>query len=191
MLSPPMSLLAHRLPGRIQEREKYYTHSVRMENLNDCTNGYPRDLVLDPDDQSISQDALRCELWRCNLCRNCPVMNSHSPVVALGLQSNSDAQPVVTRNQAEMYCCKYVTKHGKRLGSRCALMDVVDDMEAKDSHAKDAFGESFEEAKLGGKMHKVFMAEIGEEMSQSELAHHANRSSLHHFLCPHLAQIPL
>ena len=111
-------------------------------------------------------------------------MNRHSPLVALGLQSNSDAQPVVTRNQAEMYCCKYVTKHGKRLGSRCALMDVVDDMEARDSHSKDAFGEIFEEAKLGGKMHKVFMAEVGEEMSQSELAHHANRSSLHHFLCP-------
>ena len=201
--------VVHPFLRRTEERHNYYNHSVRMENLHDfhypdplgppnpsqpcakllrgtqniwyCSNGYPRDLVLDPAEQSVSQDALRSDLWRANLRRNCPVMNSHIPVTGLGLQSNSDAQPVLTRHQAEMYCCKYCAKHTKRLGTRCALFDILDDMDARDTHAKEQYGDAFTESKLGAKMHKVFMAEIGEEMSQSEVAHHANRCSLHHF----------
>lgn len=80
-----------------------------------------------------------------------------------------------------MYCCKYCAKHTKRLGTRCALFDILDDMDARDTHAKEQYGDAFTESKLGAKMHKVFMAEIGEEMSQSEVAHHSNRCSLHHF----------
>ena len=36
-------------------------------------------------------------------------------------------------------------------------------------------GENWEDAKLGGQLHKAFMAEIGEEMCQAEVAHDANR----------------
>ena len=185
-----------------EERMEYYKRSVRTENMHDfhypdplgppnpsqpcakllkgtlnmyyCANGYPRDLVCEPCDQSVSQDAYRPDLWRCNSCRNCPLMNNHMPAVSLGTQSNTDAQPVLTRHQAEMYCCKYCSKHTKRLGTRCALYDIMDDMAAKDTHAQEQYGDTFEQTRLGGKLHKVFMAEIGEEMCQAEVAHHAN-----------------
>ena len=54
------------------------------------------------------------------------------------------------------------------------LFDVLDDMMTKDGNAKDKFGEEFVEAKLGSKLHRSFMGEIGEEMCQAEVAHHAN-----------------
>ena len=44
------------------------------------------------------------DLWRCHLSRNCCLMNSHMPVVSFGGQSNTDAQPIATKKQAEMYC---------------------------------------------------------------------------------------
>jgi hypothetical protein len=140
------------LSARSEERREYYERSMHTENMQDfhypdplgppnpsqpcakllkgtrnmwyCANGYPRDLVCEPCEQSVAQDALRPDLWRCNLRRNCPLMNSHSPVVGLALQSNSDAQLVLTRHQAEMYCSKYCSKHHKRLGTRCALYDI-------------------------------------------------------------------
>ena len=68
-----------------------------------CANGYPRDLVTEPCEQSVAQDALRSDLWRCNLCRNDRLVNNHMPVVSVALQSNNDAQPVATKHQAEMY----------------------------------------------------------------------------------------
>ena len=145
------------------------------ENMWYCANGYPKDLVCQPCDQSIGQDALRPELWRCNLLRNCRVMNSHMPVVSFGLQSNSDAQPIATKRQAEMYCCKYVTKYSKHVGAKNALYDIVDKLSLKDRAGRDQHGEEWQDAKLGGQIHKAFMAEIGEEMCQAEVAHHANR----------------
>ena len=45
----------------------------------------------------------------------------------------------------------------------------------KDQHDREKQGECWEEAKLGGQLHKAFMAEIGEEMIQAEVAHHAQR----------------
>jgi len=175
-----------------EERHEYYKRMVRAEQIHDyhypdplgppnptqpcakllkgtlnmwhCTNGFPRDMACEPCDQSIAQDAMRPDLWRCNMCRNCPLMNSHMPAVSVGAQSNSDAQPVLTRLQAEMYCCKYCSKHHKRLGTRCALYDIIDDMAAKDVHAQEQFGNGFEQSRLGSKLHKAFMAEIGEEM---------------------------
>ena len=102
-------------------------------------------------------------------------MNSHMPAATVGGQSNSDAQPVVTKHQSEMYCCKYCAKHSKQMGTRAALYDVMDDMERKDANAKEKFGETYEPSKLGAKIHRTFMAEIGEEMCQAEVAHHANK----------------
>ena len=186
-----------------EERHEYYKRAVRTEQMHDfhypdplgppnpsqpcakllkgtlnmwyCGNGYPRDVVCEPCDRSVAQDALRPDLWRCNLCRNCPVMNSHMPAATVGGQSNTDAQPVVTKHQAEMYCCKYCAKHSKQLGTRATLLDVLDDMERKDASAKEKFDNTFEPSKLGSKLHRTFMAEIGEEMCQSEVAHHANK----------------
>ena len=65
-------------------------------------------------DRSVSQDALRPDLWRVSLCRNCQVMNPHMPVPTFVMQSNTDGTPVATRHQAEMYCCKYCSKHSER-----------------------------------------------------------------------------
>ena len=48
-------------------------------------------------------------------------------------------------------------------------------MERKDTAAQDRFGSSYEESKLGGKLHRAFMAEVGVEMCQAEVAHHANK----------------
>ena len=62
-------------------------------------------------------------------------MNSHMPAVGVGTQANTDTQPVATKHQAEMYCGKYCGKHSKRLGARSVLLDVVDDMERKDTSA--------------------------------------------------------
>ena len=43
-------------------------------------------------------------------------MNPHIPLASVVLQSNTDATPVPTKHQAEMCCCKYCSKHGKRKG---------------------------------------------------------------------------
>ena len=184
-------------------RYAYYERAVRTEHLHDfhypdptgppnpaqpcaqllkgtlnmwyCGNGYPRELVCEPCDRSVAQDALRSDLWRVNLCRNCQVMNPHIPLVPFAIQSNSDGTPVATRHQAEMYCCKYCSKFTKGKGHKCALYEVIDDMERKDAMAQERFGQSYEESKLGGKLHRAFMAEVGVEMCQAEVAHHANR----------------
>jgi hypothetical protein len=184
-------------------RYAYYERAVRTEHLHDfhypdptgppnpaqpcaqllkgtlnmwyCGNGYPRELVSEPCDRSVAQDALRSDLWRVNLCRNCQVMNPHIPLVPFAIQSNSDGTPVATRHQAEMYCCKYCSKWTKGKGQKSALYEVIDDMERKDAMAQEKFGESYEESKLGGKLHRAFMAEVGVEMCQAEVAHHTNK----------------
>ena len=105
-----------------------------------------------------------------------PYENIHNmPLVPFAMQANSDGAPIVTRNQAENYCCKYCSKFTKGKGQKGGLYDVIDDMERKDAMARDRFGEGYEESKLGGKLHRVFMAEIGAEVCQAEVAHHANR----------------
>lgn len=101
-------------------------------------------------------------------------MNCHIPVVSFGGQSNSDAQPIATKRQAEMYCCKYCAKHHKNLGARIALYDIIDNMQQKDEAASSKWGSGTDTTKLSGQLHKAFMAEIGEEMCQAEVAHHAN-----------------
>ena len=50
-------------------------------------------------------------------------------------------------------------------------------MEKRDVYAKEEFGESYEQSKLGAKLRKAFMAEVGEEMRQAEVAHHASGRS--------------
>ena len=190
-------------------RMKYYERAVRTEHIHDyhypdplgppnpsqpcakllkgtlnmwyCSNGYPRDLVLEPQEQTVAQDALRPDLWRVNLCRNCQLTNPHMPLLAFAMQSNSDATPVATKHQSEMYCCKYCSKHGKRLGQRNVLFEVLDDMERKDQGAKEKYGDAFQESQLGTKLHRAFMAEVGEEVCQAEVAHHANKSP--EYLC--------
>ena len=107
--------------------------------------------------------------------RNDPLMNGHMPMATLVNQSNTDASGVLTRNQADMYLCKYCTKHLKRCGQRNVLHEVLDDMRRVDQKAQETTGEHFERRTLGSKMHRAFMAEVGEEMSQAEVAHHANR----------------
>ena len=164
-------------PESAHARFQYYKRAVRTEHLHDfhypdplgppnptqpcakllkgtlnmwyCGNGYPRDVVPKPSDQSIGQDALRPDLWRVNLLRNCQLMNPHIPIIPFVDQSNSDASPVVTKNQAEMYCCKYCTQHGKGQCRRNVLYDVLDDMERKDQHGKEKFGDAYKESKLG------------------------------------------
>ena len=188
---------------RQRERQEHYVRMVRLEHMHDfhhpdplgppnpsqpcarllkgtsnmwyCGNGYPKDMVCQPCDQSVAQDALRPDLWRCNLSRNCRVMNSHLPAVSFGNQSNTDGQPIATERQPDMYACKYCSKHHKNLGAKCALYDIVDNMDLKDQDGREKQGENWEDAKLGGRLHKAFMAELGEEMCQAEVAHHANR----------------
>ena len=93
------------------ERRAYYKRVVRTEHMHDfhypdpqgapnpaqpcarllkgtlnmwyCGNGYPKDMVCQPCDQSVAQDGIRPDLWRVNLCRNCRLMNSHMPAVSL------------------------------------------------------------------------------------------------------------
>ena len=144
-------------------------------NMWYCGNGYPRDLVCEPCDRSVAQDALRPDLWRVNLCRNCQVTNPHIPLASFGMQSNTDGTPVATRHQAEQYCCKYCSKYTKGKDHKCALYEVIDDMERKDAAAKERFGEDYQASQLAGKLHRVFMGEIGVEMCQAEVGHHANK----------------
>ena len=73
-----------------------------------------------------------------------------------------------------MYCCKYCSKHGKRKGQASVLYEVLDDMERKDAYAQETFRDGYEKSKLGSKLHRMFMSEVGEEMCQAEVAHHAN-----------------
>ena len=47
-------------------------------------------------------------------------------------------------------------------------------MEAKDRHGQETRGQGWQPTALGGQLRKAFMAEIGEEMRQAEVAHHAN-----------------
>ena len=186
------------------ERFAYYARAVRVEHQHDfhfpdpqgpphptqpcakllkgtlnmwyCGNGYPRDVVPKPIERSVAQDTLRPDLWRINLCRNCQVTNPHMPLMPLILQSNSDSVGVATRHQAEMYCCKYCSKYTKGQGHHSSVYDVIEDMEAKDNFAWERYGDEYEASKLGTKMHKAFMGEIGAEMCQAEVAHYANKS---------------
>ena len=194
--------------GNDTERHAYYKKLVRTEHIHDfhypdptgppnpsqpcarvmkgttnmiyCANGYPRDKVSQQCETSIAQDPMRKDLWRCHLCRNDPLMNSHMPVVTFFNQANTDGQPVVTKHQAEMYLCKYCAKKKENHGARSTLYDVLDDMEHKkkaatSKMAKTAALDSMSEPTLGSKLHKAFMAEIGDEMCQAEVAHHANK----------------
>ena len=124
-----------------------------------CKNGYPRDLVCAECQQCVAQDPLRPELWRVHLVRNDPLMNSHAPIITVTGQSNDDEQGVLTRNQADMYLCKYCSKHGKRHGQRSVLYELMDDMQRKDTRAKDVHGEDCQASTLGHKLHRAFMAE--------------------------------
>ena len=78
-------------------------------------------------------------------------------------------------HQAELYLCKYCTKEKEQLGASATLFHVLDDMEQKNKAAASKSGVSEWQATFGTKMHKAFMAEIGEEMWQAEVAHHANK----------------
>ena len=198
------SLLELLQPNKAGERMRYYRRCVQKEHLHDfhypdpigppsyakpcaqllkgtcnmyyCKNGYPREPVSVVSHENIAQDALRPELWRVNLCRNCPVMNPHMPLVTCVMQSNTDACAVCTLGQSEKYLCKYCSKHGKRQGQKSVLFDVIDDMKARDQFSWDKDQDTYQPSRLGSKMHKAFMAEVGEEMCQAELAHHANQS---------------
>ena len=108
-------------------------------------------------------------------------MNPHMPIPTIVLGSNTDATPVTTKHQAVMYCCKYCSKHSKRKGQASVLYEVLDEMEHKDASARGKFGTDYEQSKLGNKLHRAFMAEVGEEMCQAEVAHHANRGP--EYLC--------
>ena len=55
------------------------------------------------------------------------------------------------------------------------MYDIVDNLTLKDQDGREKQGEDWKDAKLGSQLHKAFMAEIGEEMCQAEVAHHANR----------------
>ena len=72
------------------------------------------------------------------------------------------------------YLCKYCAKKKEQLGARATLFDVLDDMEQKNKAAASKPSDSEWQATLGTKLHKAFMAEIGEEVCQAEVAHHAN-----------------
>ena len=74
-----------------------------------------------------------------------------------------------------MYICKYCTKHHKNIGARCALLDIVDNSNLKDQDGQEKQGEDWDDAKLGGQLQRAFMTDIGEEMCQAHVAHHANR----------------
>jgi hypothetical protein len=59
-----------------------------------------------------------------------------------------DAKPVTTRHQAEMYCCKYCSKQKTRRNQSAVLYEVLDEMEQKDNHAWEKFGDEYQESKL-------------------------------------------
>ena len=200
-------MLALLQEGKADERHEYYKKLVRTEHIHDfhypdplgppnpsqpcarvlkgtnnmiyCAKGYPRDKVRQQCETSIAQDPMRKDLWRCHLCRNDPLMNSHMPVVTFFNQANTDGQPVVTKHQAEMYLCKYCAKKKENYGARSTLYDVLDDMEHKKKAAASKLNAAVSDcsvgATLGSKLHKPFMAEIGDEMCQAEVAHHANK----------------
>ena len=158
------------------ERLEYYKRAVRREHLHDfhytdpigppnpsqpcarllkgtismwyCGSGDPRELVPEMGDQSIAQGVLRKDLWRVNLCRNCQVMNGQVPTHILGLQSNTEDAPVVTRHLAEMYCCKYCSNGPKRLGQQTVLYDVLNGMTREDASAKEKRCDNLEETSL-------------------------------------------
>ena len=173
----PHEMLRLLEPGNEQALVDYYKRAVRTEHLHDfhhpdpmgppnpsqpcaqllqgttnmwyCKNGYPREVAPEICQQCVAQDALRPELWRVNLCRNCPLMNGHMPLATVFCQSNTSGTAVLIRMQAEMNCCKYCSKHAKRVGQRSVLYEAIGEIERKDKTAEEKFGEGFEKSKLG------------------------------------------
>ena len=88
--------------------------------------------------------------------------------VSLEVQGDSDAHPARTEDQVAKYCLKYVSKVSKDDGIR-------DGETANNHRAKDILGDKFVEDVLGARMFQVFVAEIGNEVARSEVAHHAKR----------------
>ncbi len=81
--------------------------------------------------------------------------------------------PGRTIHQAEIYGCRYCHKYPKNMGAGSVLFDVLEDMEQNDEFNMERDGEIHDDNRLGGKLHRVFMAEIGEEMCEAEVAHYA------------------
>ena len=100
--------------------------------------------------------------------RNCPVMNAHMPLATMACQSNTDAAGVLTRNQCDMYLCKYCAKHTKRLGQRSILYEVLDDMERKDEYGKETYGDEYEPSKLGAMVLYVLLRHTLPEKTMSK-----------------------
>ena len=52
---------------------------------------------------------------------------------------------------------------------------MLNGMSTKDAGAKEQYGDAVEESKVGTKLHRAFTAEVGEDMCQAEVAHHADK----------------
>ena len=73
-------------------------------------------MACHPCDQSVAQDALRLDLWRCNSCRKYQVVNSHAPAVSFGQDEGGDAGHHIVRarwDESEGFAQDGSTTHGE------------------------------------------------------------------------------
>lgn len=127
-------------------------------------NGFPKDLVCQPYNQSVSQDALRPDPSQCNIWRSCLVINRHMPAISFSHPSSTNDHLIATKKQAERYCCIYFTKTHKH-----PLLSTIMSMERNDGQGHERRGHEWRDLTLDGHLARALMAAISDDMSQTEI----------------------
>ena len=84
-----------------------------------------------PGTAAILEDLVKKELFRLYTRRNCHSMNSHDPLVAIGLGANTDEQVILTLHAMIKYLTKYLSKLGPASTVEGRVGSFIDEIVSK------------------------------------------------------------
>ena len=101
-----------------------------MRNSCYCGKDFEKARMM-PGTAAILEDAVKKELFRLYTRRNCHVMNSHDPLVAIGLGANTDEQVILTLHAMIKYLTKYLSKLGPASTVEGRVGSFIDEIVSK------------------------------------------------------------